>query len=167
MQAGPSGDDRGEYVRRQDDSNSHEEARTYQCMSRPPTTSEVLPVDPVTGSAQSSVAQQLCDQLLHSIHGCSRAEHKQKLSEHIESVGNNHNGLSEIFNNPAFPTVLGSPEMMTQDHLDRHQMPSAAQWNAMFCGASHPNRSFPFLVKNVCLHKERTDFVNPDVSYDI
>jgi hypothetical protein len=94
MQGGSSGDDRGDCVRTQDDIDIHEEARTYQSTSRPPADSQVLIVKPVTGSAQSSVAQKLCDQLLHGIHGCSRAQHEQKLGEHIESVGNNRNGLS-------------------------------------------------------------------------
>ena len=127
VQAGPSGDNNENCVRRQGDRNSHVDAHTCQSIARPPSTGEVLIVEPVSGLAQSSVAQKLCDQLLYGIHGCSRAQHEQKLREHFESVGNNHNGLSEVFNNPAFPTVLGTPEMITQEHLDRHQMPSATQ----------------------------------------
>ena len=167
MPTGCSGADKGDWFRREPVSEYHGEALTHEPTSRLSSDSDVVVLEPMIESDQSCVARQLCDQLLHGIHGCSEDEHESKLGKHMELVGNNHNGLSEIFNDLSFPSALGASEMMAQDHIDRDQMPSAAQWNAMFCGASHPKSDIPSLVQNVCLHKEQTQVVTPDISFDI
>jgi hypothetical protein len=124
-------------------------------------------VDSDGDSARRSLAAKLCKQLLYGLRGCSEEQHEQKFREYIESVGNNHYGLGEIFNDPSFPSVLGLSEIISPDHLAQYQTPTAAQWYTMFCGATHPIDTDTSPLKNVCLHKEQTEAVSPDVSYDV
>ena len=119
--------------------------------------------EPPGPSAREYMIQKLYEQFVLQFHGCSKEQHDDKLREHMEAAGNNHHGLDEVFNNPDFPSVLGLSEMISTERLARQEMPSASDWNAMYCGVSR-RRSRPM---NVCIHKEQTQAVACDVAYDI
>jgi hypothetical protein len=114
-------------------------------------------------SAHQHTLAKLYEQLQLGFHGCSLAEHAVRQQEHMTEAGGNHHSLSEIFNDPSFPSVLGLPEMVSADRLARQRTPVARQWQAMFCGTSS-GRSTP---KNVCLHREETRAVEPHVAFDV
>ena len=114
-------------------------------------------------SAQDYMVQKLYDQLAVVFHGCSEEQHAEKLRKHMETAGDNHHGLSEIFNDSDFPSVLGLSEMITPERLARQESLSSSQWSSMFCGVSR-RRPTPM---NVCIHKEQTQAVVSDVAYDI
>lgn len=118
-------------------------------------------------SARKDVAHRLCDQLLHGFRGCTEEQHEKRSEEHAEAVGNNHNDLSEIFNDSTFPSVLGLPSFVQKDSLMNHKTHNSKQWNTMFCGASQSSSDGIDVVKNVCLHKEETRVGNPEVSFDV
>lgn len=77
------------------------------------------------------MARKLRDQL-PGIHGCSKDEQERNLSKDLELVGNNHNGLSETFNDPPFPSALREQDIMGPHHIDRYQKPNITQLNTMF-----------------------------------
>ena len=113
--------------------------------------------------AHEYMIEKLYEQLVLGFHGCSEDQHAETLREHIEEAGDNHYSLSEVFNDPDFPSVLGQSEMMSADRLSRQENPSSSQWSSMFCGVSRRRRT----PMNVCLHKEQTQAVASDVAYDI
>ncbi len=116
----------------------------------------------VEPSAREYMIQKLYEQFVLEFHGCSKEQHDDKLREHMEAAGNNHHGLDEVFNNPDFPSVLGLSDMISADRLARQEMPSASDWNEMYCGISR-RRSRPM---NVCIHKEETQEMVCDLAYD-
>ena len=81
----------------------------------------------------------------------------------METAGNNHYGLGEVFNDPDFPSVLGLSEMISPERLARQENPSSSQWSSMYCGVSrrHPR------PMNVCIHKEGTQEIVSHISSDI
>ena len=117
--------------------------------------------------APQSVAQRLCDHLIYGFSGCSEESHERQFQSHIEVEGDNHYGLSEICFDPGFPSVLHSTKILSQDNTTQERRTEAAQWNEMFCGASHSETSRASFIKNVCIHKEQTQTVSPDVSFDV
>lgn len=72
-------------------------------------------------SACNHVAHRLCNQLLHGFRGCTEEQHEKRSEEHAEAVGNNHNDLSEIFNDSTFPSVLGLPSFVQKDSFMNHK----------------------------------------------
>ena len=113
--------------------------------------------------------QKLYEQLYGGFHGCSTEQHEQRLQQHLQDAGDNHHGLDGIFNDPAFPSVLGHPEMLSAERLSRQQPPSPAQWKAMFCGIPVPQEHGERQNRpiNVCLHSEQTQPMEAQVAYDI
>lgn len=83
----------------------------------------------------------------------------------MADAGENHHGLSEVFNDNSFPSVLGLQEMITPERLARERTPTPEQWRSVFCGIpSHGRQRYP---NNVCLHKEETRAVDADIAFDI
>jgi len=116
-------------------------------------------------SAEEYTIEKLYTQIQGGFQGCTLEEHQEKMHEHMEAVGNRHSGLSEIFHDTNFPSVLGLSGMITPERLARQQETTPEQWEATFCGTSRQSGShYP---ANVCLHKEETQGVEPIVAFDI
>lgn len=115
-------------------------------------------------SAHDYAVQKLFEQLQEGFHGCLEEQHEEKLHQHMEIAGENHHGLNDIFNDLSFPSVLGSSDMISANHLVRQPAPTPVQWQAMFCGIQGNQHSHPI---NVCLHKEETQAIEPQVAFDI
>ena len=115
--------------------------------------------------AMEHTASKLMAQLQDGHHGCSVEKHSDKLREHIEQEGSNHHGLQEIFHNGRLPSALRSDGLLTAGDLEQQQMPTANEWNAMFCGVSSDGEQH--LPMNICLHQEQTQAVEPHVAFDI
>lgn len=83
-------------------------------------------------------------------------------SKNMTQHGGDHHGLSQLFSDPAFPSVLSFSDFLTRKRLNRQQGPSPHQWKNMFCGipADRP-------PQQVCLHAEETREVEPVVSFDV
>jgi hypothetical protein len=115
--------------------------------------------------------QKLYEQLQGGFHGCSSEQHDEQLLEHIEQAGDNHHGLGDIFNDERFPSVLALPDLISAERLARQRTPTPSQWEAMFCGLSPrphgQSRQHHRQPMNVCLHKEETQAVEPQVAFDI
>lgn len=125
-------------------------------------------IETVAGNpAQTTVARKLRHQLLHGFQGCSEAQHEAHLDQHLKAEGQNHNALSEVFNDPSFLSVLGSSTLMSKESIDQEKTLGPEAWNRAFCGAAHTNRDEPPAVRNVCLHKETPQAVKPEVSFDV
>jgi hypothetical protein len=144
---------------RAQDHDSNEESSTYDFASAH---SQPDGPDFDVPTAHDAVAAKLCEQLQGGFHGCSRAHHEDELREHVNAHGNDHHGLDEIFHDPHFPSVLGLSDMITADRLGRQQPPTPQQWREIFCGVSEDG--FP---RQVCLHREETKAVEPQVAFDI
>jgi hypothetical protein len=65
-------------------------------------------------------------QILNGFHGCSREDHAKTTREHLSQEGDNHYGLDEIFNDPTFPSVLGTHEFRHTACLTQPNPPSAS-----------------------------------------
>ena len=83
----------------------------------------------------------------------------------MAEAGINHHGLSEVSRDRRFPSVLALEGLLTPEQLAQERVPSASQWEAMFCGV--PVRGSQRFPKNVCLHKEQTQGIEPQVAYDV
>ena len=104
-------------------------------------------------------------QLQGGYHGCSEEQHREKLREHIEEEGENHHGLGAIFYDRRLPSAFRNEGIMTSGVLEQQHMPTARQWEAMFCGVPvHGEQRLPM---NICLHKEQTQAVEPHVVFDV
>lgn len=114
-------------------------------------------------TAEEYMVGKLYEQLIVEFHGCSMEKHEEALREHLEAAGENHHSLGQVFNDPDFPSVLGLGDVITPDRLARQAMPSATQWESMYCGRSRQRR-YP---ANVCLHKEETQEVEAKIAYDV
>ena len=113
------------------------------------------------------VADRLVDHLQNGFQGCTAGQHAHRLQEHYKSVGNNnHHGLNEIFNDPLFPSVLHLRDMISPERLAREPVLQVAQWQSMFCGVS-PQHAPPAHPSHVCLHREETQAVSPQVAFDV
>lgn len=116
-------------------------------------------------SAEDYIAHKLCEQLYGGFHGCFDEDHEAHHCQHMNEAGSNHHSLGAVFNDPRFPSVLGLQGMITPERLHRERTPTAAQWEALFCGTGEgPDRRLPM---NVCLHEEQTRAVEPEIAYDI
>ena len=116
-------------------------------------------------SAYNYTVDKLYEQLQGGFYGCIKDEHDEKRRQHMEAAGDNYYGLDEIFNDPNFPSVLELSEMIILERLARQHDLIPEQWEAMFCGVSRESGSeYPI---NVCLHKEQTQAVEPDVAFDV
>jgi hypothetical protein len=96
-------------------------------------------------------------------------QHRLQMHKHIEQARDNHYGLSDIFNDPTFPTVLGSPGVLQTERLAQKGVASAAQWRETFCGIllgqqDHSGLRDPM---NVCIHKDEVPSFDPQVAYDV
>lgn len=127
----------------------------------PPTDASLEP-EP---SALETTVEKLFDMIHDGFHGCPVEEHAQKLQQHITQYGDNHHGLSQLFSDPAFPSVIRLSDFLTRERLDQWPEPSPRQWESMFCGvpADGP-RGRP---RQVCLHAEETREMEPAVSFDV
>ena len=56
--------------------------------------------------------------------------------------------------------------MISGKHLSGMQQ-TPAQWSDMFCGSMDPQCNSSLPLKCVCLHKEKTQIVVPEVSFDV
>lgn len=99
--------------------------------------------------------------------GCPPEQHQEQLDQHRDTVGNDHHGLNDIFNDPNFPSVLALPDMISVDRLSRQTAPTPAQWQAMYCGVSPEPQNADQRPMHVCLHKEETRPIETDVTFDI
>jgi len=115
--------------------------------------------------AHEYVIQKLYEQLQGGFHGCSEEQHTEQLNRHMAAAGENHHGLNEVFNDPNFPSVLELSTIISADSLGRRPLPTPAQWQAMFCGV--PEGGHQRTPMNVCLHKEETQAIEPQVAFDI
>ena len=122
-------------------------------------------VDEERERAGEHTANKLFEQFQGSHHGCTEEQHEEKRNQHMAEAGNNHCGLGQIFKDRRFPSVLGLEGLLTPEQLAGHREPTAAQWEAMFCGV--PTRGSQRLPKNVCLHKEETQAAEPQVAFDV
>lgn len=68
----------------------------------------------------------------------------------MESAGNNHHSLKDVFNDAYFPSVLGLSDIITPERLAQQQELTAAQWEAMVCGTVRESDNE--LPLNVCMH---------------
>jgi hypothetical protein len=126
-------------------------------------------------NAHNFTIQKLYEQLQGGFHGCSIEQHEEKLQEHIEQAGENHYGLGDVFNDENFPSVLPIPELVSADRFRHQPTPTPAQWQAMYCGIpiQQPQTPQPGQPAqrprpmNVCMHKEETLSVEPQVAFDI
>lgn len=78
-------------------------------------------------SAYEYTVRKLYDQLQGGHHGCSSEEHDEQLYQHMDTAGNNHHGLNDIFNDPGFPSVLALSELISADRLAQQAIPTPAQ----------------------------------------
>ena len=115
--------------------------------------------------ALEHTASKLFAQLQDGHHGCSKEKHSDKLREHIEQEGSNHHGLQEIFHNGRLPSALRSKSLLTAGDLEQQQMPTANEWDSMFCGVPSNGEQRPPM--NICLHTEQTQAVEPKVAFDV
>jgi len=108
-------------------------------------------------------------QILDGFHGCSREDHLKTTREHLDQEGDNHFGLDEIFNDPTFPSVLGTPELAHLACSTQPNTPSASQWQTTFCGlaSSQDHRRHSGVPMNVCLHKEMAGATESHVAFDV
>jgi hypothetical protein len=60
----------------------------------------------------------------NEFHGCPSDEHAKKLQKHMAQHGDDHHGLSQLFSDPAFPSVLSFSDFLTRKRLNRQQAPS-------------------------------------------
>lgn len=122
-------------------------------------------VDEEREDALEYTAEKLFAQLQGGHHGCSEEQHTESLRQHIEDAGENHHGLGAIFHDRRLPSALRSEGIMTPAVLEQQRMPTARQWEAMFCGvAVQGGQRLPM---NICLHKEETQAVEPRVAFDV
>ena len=117
--------------------------------------------------AHDYTVQKLYEQLQGGFHGCSQERHEEQLQEHLQHAGDNHYSLGNLFNDRSFPSVLGLPELISAERLARQQFPTPSQWRAVFCGIPPQQHRLNRRPMNVCLHKEETQAVEPQVAYDI
>jgi hypothetical protein len=116
-------------------------------------------------SAEDFVIQKLYDELIHGFHGCTEEEHFTQHQTHLSDAGDNHHGMGAMFNDDAFPSVLGLQDMITPERLARERAPTPQQWQAMFCGIpAHGRQRYP---TRLCLHTEQARAMEADVAYDI
>lgn len=123
--------------------------------------------EPFEEFPRRTLATQLCDQLIYGFHGCSREQHAALFVDHQNLVGNGHHGLSEIFSNEGFASVIGIPEIAQHHHTIEAEIPQAAQWDETFCGTLPGSAEGCTSVKHVCLHKERTRAIALNTSFDV
>ena len=116
-------------------------------------------------SALETTVEKLFDMIYNGFHGCPADEHAQKLQQHITQHGDNHHGLSQLFSDPAFPSVIRFSDFLTRERLSQWPEPSPRQWESIFCGVpADPPRRRP---RQVCLHAEETREMEPAVSFDV
>lgn len=115
--------------------------------------------------ASEQSAEKLFQQLQEGHHGCSEEQHQEVLREHMAAEGDNHHRLREVYNRRHFPSVLSHDDIMPPAELEQGRLPSAAQWEEAFCGVPATGRQR--LPKNICLHAEQTQAVEPRVAFDI
>lgn len=151
----------------QSSQESSEKSSVYSFLSEHSAHPINVESDDVEISAHDHAVQKLYEQLQDGFHGCSLEQHEERLREHIEQSGDNHYGLNDIFNDPSFPSVLGLPDLISAERLARQHTPTPAQWRAMFCGIPPPQHEPYRQPMNVCLHKEETQAVEPQVAFDI
>lgn len=119
-------------------------------------------------SALDYTVQKLYQQFQIGHNGCPAEQHQTQLDQHMDAVDDDHHGLNDIFNDPDFPSVLASPDLISADRLVQQPAPTPAQWQEMFCGLPPPPpEAPPQRPKHVCLHKEETRPVETDVAFDI
>lgn len=116
-------------------------------------------------SSLEVIVEKLYDQLIGGHHGCTAEEHDIKMAEHMRTAEGDHHSLDEIFNDDSFPSVIELGSMLSRERLEAQHTPTPRQWKEMFCGTSH--RGQRRLPKNVCLHKEETRAVAPQVAFDV
>jgi hypothetical protein len=59
--------------------------------------------------------------------------------------------------------VLSSPGLLSARQLTQQGVPTSDEWESMFCGTNRQCR----LPPHVCLHKEETQAVEPQVAFDV
>lgn len=77
----------------------------------------------------SMTALKLIGQLQGPFHSCSEDRHRRLLSEHLETLGRDTldcHGLSDVFNDATFPSVLGLDCIISADTLGRFATPRAS-----------------------------------------
>lgn len=150
------------------DADTHAHAHAH---ARPRGAESPIDVSPASTEGEvvdpdvTFVVQKLFEQFVLGHHGCTDDEHAAALSSHLADEEVQHCGLTEVFNDPTFPSVLALGQIITPAQLTRHVQPTPAQWAAMYCGVpADGTRERPV---SVCLHREETQPVGPDVSFDI
>jgi hypothetical protein len=123
--------------------------------------------EPFEESPRKTLAIRLCDQLIHGFHECSREQHAAGFVDHQNLVGNGHHDLREMFSSEGFTSVIGLPEIAQYHHTIEAEIPQAAQWDETFCGTLPGSAEGRTSVKHVCLHKERTQAIAPNISFDV
>jgi hypothetical protein len=68
--------------------------------------------------------EELYTQIVEGFHGCSQEDHARTMQDHNDQEGDNHHNLDEIFNDPAFPSVLDTPDIRCLAPLTRADTPS-------------------------------------------
>jgi hypothetical protein len=154
-----------ESVHKVDERQDYDNNATFSC-------DETLPEDcrfseSFEESPRKSLAIRLCDQLIHGFHGCSPEQHAAGFVDHQNLVGNGHHDLREMFSSEGFTSVIGLPEIVKHHHTDQAEIPQAAQWDETFCGTLPGSAEGCTSVKHVCLHKERTQAIAPNISFDV
>jgi hypothetical protein len=119
-------------------------------------------------SALDHTIEKLYQQLQDGFHGCSAKQHEEQLSRHTQSVAeDDYKSLDEVFNVPTFPSVLQHSGFIKPDQIAQYGPTSGAQWKAMFCGIPTHHLHRTAKPVHVCLHKERTQAIEPGVAFDI
>jgi len=146
---------------------AEEETSTYDFTSKHSDHTSDTESDIIETSAHEHAVQKLYEQLQGGFHGCSQERHQEQLQEHLDQAGDNHHSLDDIHNDPSFPSVLGLTELISTERLERQPFPTPSQWRAVFCGTPQQQCRANRYPMNVCLHKEETQAVEPQVAFDI
>lgn len=117
------------------------------------------------GDPVSIVALQLANLFTNGLQGCTDSEHEAALNQHRYEHGNNHHGLSEVFNDPDFPSVIHRKSLLTPAQANQFPPIAPVQWRAMYCGISDQSQAGRPL--QVCLHKEHTQASTPEIAFDV
>jgi len=146
--------------------NSDEEISVYSFVSEHSESEHPDNEESTEISAHDFMVQKLYEQLQGGFHGCPEEQHEAQLGQHMQVIGeDDHHGLNDIFNDPSFPSVLALQDMISPNTLAQQPHPTPAQWKAMFCGVQQGHRHGRPM--HVCLHKEETQAVEPQVAFDI
>jgi hypothetical protein len=83
----------------------------------------------------------------------------------MQEAGEKHHGIGAVFHVRRLPSALSSEGIMAPAVLEQQRLPTARQWEAMFCDV--PVHGEQRLSINICLYKEHTQAVESHIAFDV